>query len=92
MRYRKRPAEVDAVLNDGTWSTIIYWLDKVGHGRVPLGQRPPVTRNSDGSLNIDTGDLIETAQVGDWLLRDVAGELYPCRGDVFAETYEPVAA
>lgn len=68
MRFRKVPAEVDAVLNDGTWSTVIHWLDKVGHGRVPFGQGPPVTRNKDGSLNIVRGFGTMLAGVGDYVI------------------------
>jgi hypothetical protein len=29
------------------------------------------------------------AQVGDWIIQGVKGEIYPCRGDIFAATYEP---
>ena len=30
------------------------------------------------------------AQVGDWIIRGVNGELYPCKPDIFAKTYEAV--
>lgn len=30
-----------------------------------------------------------TADVGDWLITGVNGELYPCKPDIFAKTYEP---
>ena len=29
-----------------------------------------------------------TASVGDWIIIGVAGEIYPCREDIFNETYE----
>ena len=31
------------------------------------------------------------ADVGDWVIRGVKGEFYPCKPDIFAATYEPVA-
>lgn len=31
------------------------------------------------------------ASVGDWIIRGVKGELYPCKPDIFAATYEPTA-
>jgi len=31
------------------------------------------------------------ANVGDWIIRGVKGELYPCKPDIFKATYEPVA-
>jgi hypothetical protein len=30
------------------------------------------------------------AEIGDWIIRGVKGEHYPCKPDVFAMTYEPV--
>jgi len=33
------------------------------------------------------GNLI--AQPGDWIITGVKGEKYPCRDDIFRETYEP---
>lgn len=31
-----------------------------------------------------------TAHDGDWIIRGVAGELYPCKNDIFEATYEEV--
>ena len=31
-----------------------------------------------------------TANCGDWIIKGVKGELYPCKPDIFAATYEPV--
>ncbi len=36
------------------------------------------------------GDM--RANAGDWIITGVAGELYPCKPEIFAETYEPVEA
>ncbi len=30
------------------------------------------------------------ADVGDWIIKGVKGEFYPCKPDIFAETYDPV--
>jgi hypothetical protein len=87
-RWRKRPVTVDAVLNDGKWATIIAWLDTIGY-TVPFLGRPAITRNFDGSLNITTLEGVMRAEVGDWVVRGVAGEFYPVRADIFDATYEP---
>lgn len=34
------------------------------------------------------GDM--RASAGDWIITGVAGEVYPCKPEIFAETYEPV--
>lgn len=44
---------------------------------------------ADGSLVIRTLEGDMRANPGDWIIRGVAGELYPCRQDIFEQTYEP---
>jgi len=39
---------------------------------------------------IHTLEGVMCAQPGDWIIRGVKGELYPCKPDIFAATYEPV--
>jgi hypothetical protein len=53
-----------------------------------LGTLPPITKNEDGSLSIDTIEGVMLAQVGDWIIQGVEGELYPCKHSVFVATYE----
>jgi hypothetical protein len=43
-----------------------------------------------GGLTIYTLEGRHRAEVGDWIIRGVAGELYPCKPDIFDQTYEPV--
>jgi hypothetical protein len=45
----------------------------------------------DGVAHIVTLEGIMTAQPGDWIIRGVKGEIYPCKPDIFAATYEPAA-
>lgn len=89
-RYRKKPVEIDAVLNTGEWAPILEFLDAVGVGRIPFGHMPHITRNADGTLSIQTLEGVMRADVGDWVIRGVQGEFYPCKPDIFAATYEPV--
>ena len=39
---------------------------------------------------IATREGIMRGDLGDWIIRGVKGELYPCKPDIFAATYEPV--
>lgn len=91
-RYRKKPVVIHAVLNDGEWAPILAWLDGLAGGRmaVPFGARPAITRNDDGTLNIDTAEGRMRADVGDFVICGVQGELYPCKPDIFEATYEHV--
>lgn len=95
MKFRKKPIVIDATCNQGTWPPILSWLeelagDKFGGFAFQPMKAPPITRNSDGSLNIATLEGVMRADVGDWIIRGVKGELYPCKPDIFAATYEPV--
>lgn len=40
-------------------------------------------------LLIGTLEGVHEAKPGDWIIRGVQGEIYPCKPDIFAETYEP---
>jgi hypothetical protein len=92
-RFRKKPVVIDAVQYDGEWSTVMHWLDELAGGTfiVPIGKKPPITRDPDtGYLSIETKEGIMQALEGDWVIRGVKGELYPCKPDIFTLTYEAV--
>jgi hypothetical protein len=42
------------------------------------------------ALLVHTLEGVMSASVGDYIIRGVAGEIYPCKPDIFAATYEPV--
>lgn len=41
-------------------------------------------------LDIPTLEGIMHADIGDWIITGVKGEQYPCKPDIFEQTYEPV--
>lgn len=44
----------------------------------------------NGELNIHTLEGNMIASVGDWIIKGVKGEFYPCKPDIFESTYEEV--
>lgn len=42
-----------------------------------------------GTAHIKTLEGEMTANAGDWIIRGVKGEIYPCKPDIFAATYDP---
>ena len=50
---------------------------------------PEGTRDNP-SIRIETLEGTMTASLGDWIIKGVAGEFYPCKDSVFRATYEPV--
>jgi len=79
-QYRKKPVVIEAIQYDGdNWDDIEVWTDfRAKHWR------------SSNVMAIETLEGTMTANVGDWIIKGVAGEFYPCKPDVFAATYEPV--
>jgi hypothetical protein len=91
-KFRKKPVIIDAIENDGTWKPIIDWLDELAEGevRIPFGNVPSITRHQDGTINITTLEGTMIANIGDYIICGVQGEFYPCKPEIFAETYEEV--
>ena len=59
----------------------------------PLAQKAgrwPLRYKGD-SLIIPTLEGDHEAKPGDWIICGVKGEIYPCKADIFAATYEPVS-
>lgn len=80
MKYRKKPVVIDAE----QWTKFNLNDDN------SMFQDPGVIIKSDGSeFMVATLEGTMTGIVGDWLIRGVKGELYPCKPDIFAATYEP---
>lgn len=91
MRYRKLPVEIEAVQFSARITArqeFPDWLnDAKKNGTVEY--RPE--RNGPGYLLIKTLEGEMRADQDDWIIRGIRGELYPCKPDIFAATYEPVA-
>lgn len=82
--FRKRPVVIEAVLWDGKLTTVEPLLT--------ASSAPAVEQElGDPALFITTLEGIMRAEVGDWIIRGVKGELYPCKPDIFDATYEQVS-
>lgn len=44
----------------------------------------------DGRMIIATLEGLHWVDLGDWIIKGIQGEFYPCKPDIFAESYEPV--
>ncbi len=79
-KYRKKPVVIEAVLNTGRSSDLTAIAEWTG-GEVECWP--------DGEIYIETREGTMRADVGDWIIRGVQGEFYPCKPDIFDATYEP---
>jgi hypothetical protein len=80
MKYRKKPVVVKAIQWTGDNPDAINEL--CGISRWYL---------QHGALRIATLEGVMEASVGDYIIRGVNGELYPCKPDIFEKTYEEVS-
>lgn len=80
-KYRKKPVVIEA------WP--LPMLDS--ESRVFDGDSDIIFKRERGMIVeaiIWTLEGTMTASAGDWIIRGVKGELYPCKPDIFAATYE----
>jgi len=97
-QYRKKPVVIEAFqmtrerrADNSEWPEWLHKAWQLDHsylGSLSCEDYP----NSDGMdrLQIRTLEGIHAVTCGDWIIRGVKGEIYPCKPDVFAMTYEAV--
>jgi hypothetical protein len=83
-RFRKKPVEIEAWMFGGLEPRPAWLREALERGSVWFqgGSAPYYT--------IATLEGEMRAREGDWIIQGVKG-LYPCKPDIFAATYEPVA-
>lgn len=81
-KFRKRPVVIEAIFYEDTYDGETAVL------RFCASRATYYT--SHKSMVIDTLEGRFTASPGDWIIKGVKGEFYPCKPDIFEQTYEPV--
>jgi len=83
MKYRKRPLVIDAVLWNGrdTFEIVTFVGKSNKIFTNPHNQELLYVMFKGNELHLNPGD---------WLIRGVKGELYPCTNEVFEATYDEV--
>ena len=86
MKYRKKPVVIEAVRYqpNGPFEPLEVAQDRVTDF---VGGNVQVV---GVEIQIPTLEGTMTAQVGDYIIRGVKGEFYPCKPDIFEVTYEAV--
>lgn len=75
MKYRKLPVVIEAeLLSSLNSERIAVWCNG--------------TVNSDRTVSISTLEGVMRCDVGDYVIKGVSGEFYPCKPEIFTATYE----
>lgn len=87
-KFRKKPVVIEAIRFTGhNGDEALLWCrsEDVSLGFSPNADEP------DTHMSIETLEGEMRVSPGDWIIRGVKGELYPCKPDIFDMTYEAVA-
>lgn len=87
--FKKKPVVIEARQFNGTAQSrdeVFTWMDK--HG-AEASSEPMNGITSLHVLVIPTLEGDHRASPGDWIIKGVRGEFYPCKPDIFAATYDP---
>ena len=82
MKYRKKPVVIEAFVyndNDSLWPE---WFKK--------GLSQDTIRAYHSHCEINTLEGVMKGNVGDYIIQGVKFEIYPCKPDIFVQTYEQV--
>ena len=85
-KFTKKPITISAVQFNGS-STHASRIENWMKG----GEEPPgkgIHTKDICSMYIETLEGVMTASPGDWIIKGVKGEFYPCKPEIFKETYE----
>lgn len=86
MKYRKKPVIIEAIQFEDNSDRIIEIHEFMGGDTIRVNYEDKV----NPYLKIETLEGIMKASVGDYIIKGVNGEFYPCKPDIFEKTYERV--
>lgn len=81
MKFRKKPVVIEAIQWTGNN------LSEIEDFAARCERHPSLI---SGKLKIPTLEGNHIATIGDWIIKGVHGELYPCKPEIFTKTYEEV--
>jgi len=87
MKYRKKPVIIEAI--QWTGDNLFECLNFMNCGDMQP-EIYNIFHNCNNEIGIQTLEGTMLASVGDYIIKGVAGELYPCKPDIFEKTYEKV--
>jgi hypothetical protein len=88
-KFRKKPVVIDAI--QWTGNTFSHIAIDTFMGVFPKkSQIIGSVSNGNVKLLISTLEGVMEASEGDWIIKGINGEFYPCKPDIFEKTYEAV--
>ena len=99
MKYRKLPVIIEAIKYSGhpmqkdelkkfVGDSLIMDIDFTAYEDGVFGKRPTTLPSVTVKIKTLEGEML--ANHGDYIIKGISGEFYPCKPDIFEKTYEPV--
>jgi hypothetical protein len=92
-KYRKKPVIIEAMLlTEENYVEVHDWIHDVDSSSIYGSVIGFINRerNEHNGLPIKTLEGVMVARIGDYVIKGVNGEFYPCKPDIFDKTYEEV--
>jgi hypothetical protein len=86
MKFIKKPVVVEAIQFFDQPEEIINIQEFMGNIDLTIDYKDI----DDPKLKIETLEGTMNASLGDWIIKGIKGEFYPCKPDIFEITYEPL--
>lgn len=100
MKYRKKPVVIEAVQlrKDNIMEVLLFMGQYIKLDSFQTQMRFEEYEDSviENGMDVYTledgidGRAKHVATIGDWIIKGIKGEFYPCKPDIFKETYDPV--
>lgn len=89
-KYRKKPVVIEAIQLKESGENIGEVYDFCGLDTGNFPERGIGIDPSDGKFKITTLEGVMIAELDDYIIKGIKGEFYPCKPDIFEQTYEEV--
>jgi hypothetical protein len=82
-KYRKKPVIIEA-------EHFIFGNEDRAFNFITCNATPITNIDRSKSIEIQTLEGVMRAELGDWIIKGIKGEFYPCKDEIFRQTYEKV--
>lgn len=90
-KFKKKPVVIEAIqLNGNNLKEIETFVMGKEMPELYVGDDKFSLNWGNGTIQIHTLEGIMQASKGDWIIKGIQGEFYPCKPDIFEKTYDKV--
>ena len=95
-KYRKKPIVIEAIQLQNNYNSIKKCVEFMGQS---VNEDLTIERNkfedycfivNEKGMKIPTLEGEMTASINDYIIKGIKGEFYPCKPDIFEQTYEKI--